>query len=252
MKDKIVDLKKTARITGLFYLLFALIAIYEFMYVSPRISVSGDIAATASNILAHEFLFRTSVASDLVTNVLFVVVVLLLYRLLRQVDEYLAKLMAGLVMVAIPVVLLGGALKLTALSIFKGEMLKSFPSEQMQELAVTLIRIANYSSRVITIFWGLWLIPLGLLVYRSVFIPRILGLLLLVNGLGYIISSLTFILIPQYLADVSKFTFPTYFLGEVPLILWLLIVGVRDHLSITVVGETDAEVKVEKRTEYVQ
>ncbi|HET9823725.1 MAG TPA: DUF4386 domain-containing protein [Chitinophagaceae bacterium] len=252
MKDKITVLKKTARTAGLLYLLFALTAIYGFMYVSPKISLSGGPVATANNVLNHEFLFRTSIASDLITNVLFVIVVLILYRLFRQVNEFLAKLMVGLVMVAIPVVLLGGGLKVIALSIFNGDMLNSFSAQQKFELATTFIRLANYSSRIITIFWGLWLVPLGLLVFRSVFIPRVLGLLLIVNGLGYIIKSLTFILMPQYQATVSRFTFPTYFIGEIPFILWLLIVGVRDHLSIIVVGETNSELKAKKVKEYSQ
>ena len=252
MKDKIITLKRAARTAGLLYLLFALTAVYGFMYVSPKISGDRDADAMAKNILNHEFLYRTGIASDLITNVLFVIVVLLLYRMFRQVNEYLAKTMVGLVMVAIPAVLLGGGLKITALSIFKGDALASFPSLQMQELGVAFIRLATYSSRVITIFWGLWLIPLGLLVYRSVFIPRVLGILLMINGLGYIISSLTFILIPDYLPSVSKFTLPTYFIGEVPLILWLLIVGVRDHLSIMVVAETDTEAKSKKLTEYIR
>lgn len=246
MKDKFITLKRTARLAGLLYLVFALAAIYGFMYVSPKIKMSSDASATAKNVLAHEFLFRTAIASDLITNILFVVVVLFLYRLFRQVNDFLAKLMVGLVFVAIPVVLFGGALKIAALSIFKGDILNSFGSEQMQQLGVIFIRVSNYSSGMITIFWGLWLIPLAVLVYRSVFIPRILGLLLFINALGYIITSLTFVLAPQYVADVSKFTFPTYFVGEVPFILWLLIVGVRDHLSITIVAETDTAVELKR------
>ena len=245
MKDRIVTLKKTARLAGLLYLLLAITAIYGFFYVSPKIRVSGDTVATARNMIAHELLFRSSIATDLISNVLFVAVILLLYRLFRQVDEHLAKLMAALVAVAIPVALLGGALKITALGIIKGDM-DSFQSMQMQQLAETFIRLGSYSGQIITIFWGLWLLPLGLLVYRSVFIPRVLGILLIINGFGYMVSSLTFILFPEYLASVSKITFPTYFIGEIPFIFWLLIVGVRNHLSITIIAETDTQVELKR------
>src|SRR5215813_8018954 len=221
MKDRIVTLKKTARLAGLLYLLLALAAIYGYFYVSPKIMVSGDIVATARNMVAHESLFRSTIASDVITNVLFVAVVLLLYRLLRQVNESLAKLMVGLVVVAIPVSLLGGALNLTAFAIFKSDP-GSFQSSQVQ-FAETLMKLRNYSNQMITIFWGLWLLPLGVLVYRSVFIPRVFGILLIINGFGYIVTSLTFILSPGNLATVSKFMFPTYFAGEIPFIFWLLI-----------------------------
>jgi len=251
MKDRIVSLKKNARLAGLLYLLLALAAIYGFFYVSPKILVSGDLNATASNMVAHESLFRSSIASDLIANILFVAVVLLLYRLFKQVNEYLARLMVFLVVVAIPIALLGGGLQITALSIIKGDV-GSFQTAQLQQLAQMFMKLNSYSSQMITIFWGFWLLPLGVLVYRSAFIPRILGVLLIINGCGYIITSITFILSPQNLATVSKFMFPTYFVGEIPFIFWLLIVGVRDHLSITIVAETEAEVKPRKFVEQVE
>jgi len=252
MKDKIVGLKKTARLAGLLYLLLALFAIYGYFIVSPKVMVSGDITATGNKMLVNELLFRTSIFTDVVANILFVAVVLLLYRLLRQINEFQAKLMVGLVMAAIPIAVFGSALKITALSIFKGEVFNSFPPQQMQQLASTFLKVGNFSGQIITIFWGLWLLPLGLLVYRSVFIPRILGILLLINGAGYIITSLTFILFPGYLATVSKFMFPTYFVGEIPFMFWLLIVGVRDHLSITIIAETDSEPKRRKLVEQIE
>jgi hypothetical protein len=250
MKDRIVTLKKTARLAGLLYLLLALAAVYGFFYVSPKIMVSGDNGSTARNMVAHESLFRSSIASDLITNVLFVAVVLLLFRLLRQVNEYLAKLMVALVLVAIPVALLGGALNLTSFAIFKSDP-GSVQSSQIQ-FAETLMKLRSYSNQLITIFWGLWLLPLGLLVYRSVFIPRILGILLMINGFGYIITSLTFILSPGNLATVSRFMFPTYFAGEIPFIFWLLIVGVRDHLSITIIAETEGDLRPRRIVEQME
>ena len=213
--------------------------------------VRGDINATAKNMVAHESLFRSSIASDLIANILFVAVVLLLYRLFKQVNEYLARLMVFLVVVAIPVALLGGGLQITALGIIKGDV-GTFQPAQLQQLVQTFIKLDSYNGQMITIFWGLWLLPLGVLVYRSVFIPRILGILLIINGFGYIITSLTFILFPGYLATVSKFMFPTYFVGEIPFIFWLLIVGVRDHLSITIIAETEAELKPRKFVEQIE
>jgi Domain of unknown function (DUF4386) len=245
MKTEMTSLKNIARMTGIIYFILALIATYDFFYVQPNIMVAGDTAATAKNMLANEFLFRTGMAAAVIANTLFVFVVLLLYRLLNQVNNQQARLMAGLVMVGIPVAFFADALKVTALSIFKGELLTSIPLQQKQDIAMTLIKIGSYSSQMITLYWGLWLLPLGLLIYKSGFIPRILGVLLIINGIGYVISSFTFILFPDQLAIVSKFVFPTYFIGEIPLIFWLMIIGVRDHLSIRIISETDSKLKPE-------
>jgi hypothetical protein len=227
MENGILNLKNTARLTGLLYFLLAIMAIYGYMYVSPKIMVAGDIAVSAKNMLANEFLFRTSLASNIITHTLFLFVALLLYRLLRQVNEQQSKIMVGLVLIGIPVAFLGGALKMTSLYIFKGELLTSFSTEQAQDIAATFLKFGSYSGQMVTFYWGLWLIPLGLLVYKSGFIPRILGILLLINGLGYMISSMTYVLFPDSYASVSKIVYPTYFLGEVPLILWLMIKGVQ-------------------------
>jgi hypothetical protein len=221
------SLKKTARLTGLLYFLFAAIAIYGYMYVSPKIMVPGNTRATSVNMLANEFLFRTSIAGDIVTNILFITVIILLYRIFRPVNEFMAGWMAWLAFVAIPVSFIGEALQLTALQVFKGKLLSSFSTAQAQDIAATLLKAGNYTSQLITFHWGLWLMPMGLLVYRSGFIPRIFGILLLINGMGYMISSITFILFPDALKTVNKLVYPSYFIGEVPLIFWLLIKGTR-------------------------
>ncbi|MBV6442397.1 MAG: hypothetical protein EPGJADBJ_04111 [Saprospiraceae bacterium] len=221
-----MDLRKTARLAGFLYLILALSGFCIFAYVQPKLLAGTDAAATANSMLANEFLFRMSKAAGVVTNILFVIIVLLLYRLLKQVNEHQAKLMVALVIIFIPVAFTGDALEMTALNIFKGNILQSFPTEQAQDIGMTIIKISQYSAQMLTVYWGLWLMPLGWLVYKSGFIPRIFGILLIVNGLGYIIHCFTFILFPELLKTVLKFIYPTYFTGEIPFILWLLIKGV--------------------------
>jgi hypothetical protein len=228
MTDSISSFKKTAKLTGLLYFIFALSAIYGYMYVSPKIMVSGDIAATGKNILANEFLYRTRIASDILTNILFVAVILMLYRFFSGINSLVAKFMAGLALVAIPVSFIGESLSLAAMQIFKGNLLTSFSPEQSRDIAEMLFKIGNYSHQLTTFHWGLWLIPMGWLVYKSGFIPRIFGILLFINGLGYMITSVTFMLFPASLSSVSKLVYPTWFMGEVPLILWLMIKGVKN------------------------
>ena len=221
--------KKTARIAGLLYFFLAITAIYGSMYIPSKIFVHGDTIATAKNIVAHEFLYRTGLFSNLVSLTLFVFLVLILYQLFKNVNEYQAKLMVGLVLVGIPIGFIFGIFKIIALNIMKGEI--PFQPEQMNDLAMIFIKIGSYGSPILNLFWGLWLIPLGLLVYKSGFIPRILGILLLINGLGYIVNCITAILFPGYFTIVSKIIFVTYFVGEIPLILWLLIFGVKKETS---------------------
>lgn len=230
MEEKIINLKKTARLTGLLYFLFALIAIYSYMYVGQKIFVAGDTGSTAKNMLANEFLFRSSLVADSITTVLFLVVIILMYRLLKQVNDIQAKFMAAFAAVAIPVSFIGEALQVTSLYIFKGELLKSFSSEQAQDIAALLLRTGNNIGQLTSFHWGLWLMPMGWLVYRSGFLPRFLGILLWLNGLGYMIAAITFILFPDSFAAVSKIVYPTYFIGELPLIFWLMIKGTKTKM----------------------
>lgn len=229
MEENPDSLKHTARISGLIYFVFALIAIYGYMYVPSQINVPGDVVATGKNMLAHEFLFRTSIVGNLFGHILFVVLVLYLYRLLKQVNEHHARLMVGFVIVGVPVAILVDVFRIVPLVIFKSDLLKSFETGQMSEIATLLLKMGTYAGRMVSTFWGLWLMPLGILVYKSGFIPRIFGVLLLINGAGYVIKSFTFLLLPDYLAVVSKVTMVFLFIGEIPLIFWLLIKGARSN-----------------------
>src|SRR6185503_18686548 len=101
MEEKTASLKKTARLAGLMYLLMGIPAPYALIYVPSKIIVHGDAAATANNILANEFLFRTGIVSQLISQTLFIFLVLVLYGLLKQVNEHQAKLMVALVIVSI-------------------------------------------------------------------------------------------------------------------------------------------------------
>ena len=173
--NNLTAIKKTAKLTGLLYFLLALAAIYSYMYVSPKTMVAGDMAATAKKMIDNEFLFRTSIASDIITNILFVILIIFLYRLFRQVHELLALFMVGLAFVAIPVSFIGESLRLIALEIFKGNLLRSFSTEQALEVSTTLLKVDSYTGQLVTFHWGLWLIPMGWLVCRSGFIPKILA-----------------------------------------------------------------------------
>ena len=221
------SLKKTARIAGLLYLFLIITGVYCIIYVPSQITVRGDAFTTAKNILAHEFLFRTSIISDLISNTIFVFLVLILYRLFKQVNGHQAKLMVALVIVQIPFVVLMEAFNITSLMILKGEILKTFELSQRQDLATLFLKINDYGTLPLEMFWGLWLLPFGLLVYKSVFIPRVFGILLIIAGTAYMIDSTIALLFPGFSLFVKQPTLLFAAIGEISITLWFLIKGVR-------------------------
>ncbi len=220
-------IKKTARVAGLLYLLVAITGPFVLLYVPGKLFVPGDATATASNILAHQSLFRIHIVVSFVSELLFIGVVLALYRLLKGVDLQLATLMVILILMDAPLAFLSVANEVATLAFVRGaDFLAVFDQPQRDALATLLINIDREGVLVSEMFWGLWLLPLGLLVYRSAFLPRLLGVWLFINGLAYVTISSTGLLFPQHLKKASTIATPVLF-GEVAFMLWLLIVGAR-------------------------
>ncbi len=220
-------LKKTARIAGLLYLLVVLTGPFVLIYVPRKLFVLGDATATASNILAHQSLFQAHIVVGLVSEMLFIAVVLALYRLLKGVNRELATLMVVLILIDAPLAFLSVANEVATLTFLRGgDFLAAFDQPQRDALATLMINIDSHGVPISEIFWGLWLLPLGLLVYRSGFIPRFLGVWLFINGLAYLVLSAMGLLVPEHARIASTIATPVLF-GEVALMLWLLIVGAR-------------------------
>jgi len=220
------SLKNTARLAGLLYLIWIITGLFAMFYVPSQINMRGDAATTAQNILSNEFLFRTSIVNDLISSTLWVFMVLVLYRLFKHVDERQAKLLFALVIVQIPAVFFMEAFNITSLMILKGEVLKTFELSQRQEIAMLFLKINDYGVLTLELFWGLWLFPLAILVYRSSFLPRFVGVWLIINGFAYLVLSFTSLLLPEYKDLVFKIAFPAM-LGELAFMLWLLIMGAK-------------------------
>ena len=219
--------RKTARVAGLLYLLVVLTGMFVLIYVPGRLFVRGDSAATASNILTHESLFRSYIVVGLVSEFLFISLVLALYRLLKGVNQQHAALMVLLVLMTAPLAFVGTANQVATLAFVRGaESLTVFDKPQRDAVAMLLFNADKEGALVAQIFWGLWLLPLGLLVFRSGFLPRILGTWLVINGFAYVAISLAGLLLPQRVEMVSKIAIPAL-LGEVVFTLWLLVVGAR-------------------------
>lgn len=219
--------KKTARIAGFLYLLLALTGAFSILYVPSALVVFGDAAATAENIASSQLLFRAGILSGIVSHVVFVLLVLVLYHLLREISRKQAMLMVALVVISVATGFVNTINQLGALIALSGaEFLSVFEEPELDALAYLFIRLHSHGIQIIQIFWGLWLFPFGLLVYQSRFIPKILGVLVIVAGVGYLLGTITFLILPQYQSTLSMLI-TLLEMGELPIILWLLIVGAK-------------------------
>jgi len=215
------------RFVGLLYAVISIPGAFALIYVPTKVIVQGNAAATASNIVAHETLFRFGIASELISQILFMWVALALYDLLKGVNQRRASLMLALIVVSIPIALLNELNALAALILARGaDFLSVFDESQRDALAMLFISLHNRGFDIAEIFWGLWLFPLGLLVYRSGFFPRILGVLLMISCCAYVADAFAPVVLPQYVTAVSRWTSPLR-LGELIFMIWLLIRGAK-------------------------
>jgi hypothetical protein len=219
--------KNPGRFAGLLYLLASIVGFFALGYVPDKLIVDGNAAATANNISASETLFRLGIVGELIGQAGFIFVALALYDLLKGVNRRHALLMVILIVVSVPIAFLNELNSFAALVLVRGaDFLSIFEKPQRDALAMLFLNLHNYGFVVAEIFWGLWLFPLAMLVYRSRFLPRFLGVWLALAGFAWIILSVTGILLPQYQGKVSTYSQPAFF-GEIALMLWLVIKGAR-------------------------
>jgi hypothetical protein len=219
--------KNPGRFAGLLYVLTSIVGFFAMGYVPGKLIVHGNAAATASNIAASETLFRLGIAGELIGQAGFIFVALALYDLLKGVNRRHASLMVTLIVVSIPIAFVNELNSIAALVLVRGaDFLSIFEKPQRDALAMLFLNLHHHGFVVAEIFWGLWLFPLALLVYRSRFLPRFLGVWLVFAGFAWVILSLTAVLLPQYQDKVDTYSQPAFF-GEIALMLWLVIKGAR-------------------------
>src|SRR5437762_339927 len=169
-------LKKAARVAGAIYLSMVITGPFSLIYVPSKLIVRGNAAATAENILAHETMFRLAILADLIGAVIFIGLAIALYRLLSGVNKTWAGLMVAFVLVSAAVGFLNTLNNIAALTLFRGaDFLAVFDKPQRDALAYLFVRLHSQGILINEIFWGLWLFPFGLLVFRSGFLPRWIG-----------------------------------------------------------------------------
>jgi hypothetical protein len=215
------------RFAGLLYILTSIVGFFAMGYVPNKLIVHANPVATVNNIAAHEMLFRFGIAAQLIGQAAFIAVALALYKLLEGVNRRHASLMVILIVVSIPIALVNELNSLAALALVRGDdFLSIVDKPQRDAFAMLFINIHGRGLVVAELFWGLWLFPLALLVYRSRFLPRFLGVWLALAGAAWVTLSLVSILLPQYQNKVYTYTQPAV-LGEIAFMLWLFIRGAK-------------------------
>jgi len=217
--------RNPGRVTGFLYLLL-LPAALRLVYIPAKLFVTGSPSATAANIAAHERLFRLGMVTDLFTGTMVIFVALAFYRLFKSVNQHLAVLMVILgALVVAPIYFMNVLNDVAALILARGaSILSAFDEPQRDALVMLFIKLHHHGVLANEIFWGLWLFPMGMLIYRSGFMPRFLGVWLIINGVAYLALSLTGFLLPVYEDTVELIALPAQ-LGELATMLWLLIKG---------------------------
>jgi len=224
------DRKRNAHMAGLIYVLLVFTGIISLAYVPGQIMVHGDSAQTLANLRASENLFRLGLIAGLTCQVLYILLPLSLYRLLKSVDEPKARLMAILAIVSVPISFVAYSHKFKVLSLLgSSDGLAGFDAAQTN--AQILLALASYSNTIslASLFWGLWLLPFGYLVFKSGFLPKILGLFLMAGCFGYVISLIGSTLWPTAYAasGISSFISIPSAIGEIGIAFWLLFMGVK-------------------------
>ncbi len=222
--EKKNSIQNTARIAGILYLSLLPLGVFGILYVPSIINVPGDVTATINNIMANEWLFRLSIISAIAVQIVNIFVALFLYKILKPANKNHAVLMVIFILLGIPIAYLNELNHFAVLQLLSGaDYLAAFTTEQLQALVPLFLDFHLAGINIAQVFWGLWLIPMGALVFKSGYLPRIIGVLLIIGGFGYLIDSVTFFIFPSFGVTFAEFTF----LGEVLLPLWLLIKGVN-------------------------
>ncbi len=216
MKDLITDISQRQAVTILRFLypIWAIVGIFSILYVPSTLIVTGDAAATANNIMANELLFRMGIAGSLITHLFQIAAVLVLYQLFKSVNKNQAVLIVILGLAGVPIAMLNELNKFAALLLLDN-------ADQM----MFFLNLNAQGIFIASIFWGLWLLPQGYLIYKSGYFPRILGVLMGLAGFSYLLGSFMHFLLPNYEALSSVFELMTN--GESLFKLWVFMKGAK-------------------------
>jgi hypothetical protein len=223
--------KKTARIAGALYLVVVLTGMFALLYVPSKLIVGTDPTATFNNIVASEPLFRLGIYAGVLCYTAFLLLPLVLYKLLHHANKTHAVAMVALALVSVPISLFNLTHKFAVLTLINKP--DFFSGVDLHKQVLLQLEYYNNGIEVAAVFWGLWLLPFGYLVFKSGMLPKVFGILLMAGCFGYLINFTGSFLFPGYdsLGISGYISFPSG-LGEIGTCLWLLIAGVRNKQAI--------------------
>jgi len=224
------SINKTARMAGFLYLMYMVITIPADALGRSPLIVFGDAATTARNIMASEWQFRIGITGDLVSTVFFLLAAWALYALLKPVNKDFALLFLLLNLGGVAVYSINLLNQVAAVLLLSdADILKVLQADQLQALAMFFLSLHKNGYWIAQIFFGAWLFPLGYLVFKSGFLPKMLGIVLMASCVTWTTTSLLYFLsVPGYTA-ITYISFPLGLIAELGLTLWLLIKGTKDQ-----------------------
>lgn len=223
---------RTARIAGLLYTLMIPLSAFGIMYIPTFLVTEGNVEATIANVLTHGVLFQLSALSALAVQVCHIFIVLLLYKLLKPVNKNMAGLMVIFMLVSIPITMVNELNNYAALLIIhKNISVAGALANQTENMIFLFLQLHKYGIMISGIFWGLWLLPMGYLVYKAHFLPRVLGIVLVIASFFYVCDSIFSLGIPGYAETVIAAIIKIPLYGEIIFPLWLLFRGVKPSLN---------------------
>ena len=225
-----MSIKTNGRIAGIFYLVLIVSGIFSLLYVPSKLLVGYSSIETQKNILENLFLFKFGILGDIVMYLTFMFLSLILYKLLRQVHKTMAIAMVVLVLISVCISFANLIPKFDIISLLgESTSLNSPEYSRQSEQLLSLLASHNNGISMIQIFWGLWLFPLGYLVFKSNFLPKFFGVLLMIGCFGYLTDFIGYFLFPEVYGNTVIPTLATipHAVGEIGFCIWLLIVGAK-------------------------
>ncbi len=208
---------------GFWYVVLIPLGFFAVAYIPSFLLIPGDIATTVTNIADSASLFRLAMVSTILMNIVTIIIVVLLYRLLKSSGLIMALLMLTTMLFGAVISTLNELNNFAALVLSSAEATAVFTTPQIHYLVGLFLDMHKHGAHIAAIFWGIWLFPLGYLIIKGNYMPKIIGILLVVAGIGYVVDSLMLFLAPQFTITLSDYTF----VGELALAFWLLIKGVN-------------------------
>ena len=220
--------KRLARTAGVLYLLNAILSTFAY-FMEKKVYVSGNAAATARNVVAHSGLVRAAIVADLFQATIWVFLAMTLYLLLKHVNKNAASVMVVFVAIGAGITLLNAVFEFEGLRVATGAVnLAAFGTAGSNALVLLLLDTQHYGIFIAQIFFGLWLVPLGYLAYKSAgWFPKWLGVLLIVGGACYLVDLFAQFLVPDFGKEIHSFIWIPSALAEISMVVYLLVIGVR-------------------------